>query len=443
MQIYLVGGAVRDALLGLPVRERDWVVVGAQPDELAGAGYRLVGRDFPVFLHPTTREEYALARTERKTGPGYRGFETRFSPDVTLEDDLRRRDLTINAMARDSDGTLVDPYGGQRDLAARVLRHVSEAFAEDPVRILRIARFAARFAPLGFRVAPETLTLMRAMVAAGEASALVPERVWQETAKALAEPAPQAFLAVLRESGALAVVFPELDRLYGVPQPARWHPEIDTGVHVGLVLEAAARLSPLPRVRFAALVHDLGKGETPPEEWPRHTGHEHRSERLVEALAARVHDLGKGTTPPAEWPKHVGHEERGARLIAALADRLRVPTDYRELAVMVARHHGLCHRALELRATTVLELLEHCDAFRRPERFEEFLLACEADMRGRTDFADRDYPQAAYLRRALAAAQATQLDAAERAALDGAAIGARLRDVRLAALQAVHATRLL
>jgi tRNA nucleotidyltransferase (CCA-adding enzyme) len=405
MQTYLVGGAVRDALLGLPVRERDWVVVGARPEDLSRDGFRLVGRDFPVFLHPTTHEEYALARTERKTAPGYRGFETRHSPDVTLEDDLRRRDLTINAMARDANGTLIDPYGGARDLAARLLRHVSAAFAEDPVRILRVARFAARFAPLGFKVAPETMALMRGMVAAGEAGALVPERVWQETAKALAEPAPEAFLAVLREAGALAVVFPEIDRLYGVPQPPRWHPEVDTGVHVGLVLAAAARLTALPRVRFAALVHDLGKG----------------------------------TTPPAEWPKHLGHEERGAQLIVALAERLRVPNDFRELAVLVARYHGLSHRALELRAATVLELLEHCDAFRRPQRFDEFLTACEADMRGRTGFEDRDYPQAAHLRAALALTRAVELGADERAGLDGAAIGARLRDRRLAALAALRA----
>ena len=407
MQIYLVGGAVRDALLGVPVRERDWVVVGARPEDLERAGYKRVGRDFPVFLHPTTREEHALARTERKTGPGYRGFETHYSPDVTLEEDLRRRDLTINAMARDAAGALIDPYGGARDLAARTLRHVSAAFAEDPVRILRVARFAARYAPLGFTVAPETLALMRAMVANGEAAALVPERVWAETAKALAEPAPEAFLAVLHETGALAVVFPELERLFGVPQPPRWHPEIDTGVHLELVLAAAARLSSEPRVRFAALVHDLGKG----------------------------------TTPPADWPKHVGHEERGVRLIAALAERLRIPGEFRELALLVARHHGLCHRALELRASTVLEFLEHSDALRRPERFGEFLLACEADMRGRTGFADHPYPQAEFLRRALAAAQAVELDAAERAGLDGAAIGARLKAARLAALMPLCAAR--
>ncbi|MBS0376606.1 MAG: multifunctional CCA addition/repair protein [Proteobacteria bacterium] len=401
MQTYLVGGAVRDELLGRPVRERDWVVVGARPEELEAQGYKRVGRDFPVFLHPGTHEEYALARTERKTGPGYRGFETRHSPDVSLEEDLRRRDLTINAIARAPDGSLIDPYGGAADLAARRLRHVSEAFAEDPVRILRVARFAARFAPLGFTIAPETVALMRAMVAAGEAAALVPERVWAETRKALAEPAPEAFLAALRECGALAVVFPELDRLYGVPQPPRWHPEVDTGVHVALVLAAAARLSPEPRVRFAALVHDLGKG----------------------------------TTPPAEWPKHVGHEERGAGLILALAERLRVPNDFRELALLVARYHGLCHRALELRPSTVLELLEHCDALRRPDRFGEFLLACQADLRGRTGFEARDYPQGTYLAAALALAQRTELDADERRGLDGAAIGARLRDKRLAALR--------
>ena len=404
MQTYLVGGAVRDALLGLPVTERDWVVVGATPQEMERGGYRLVGRDFPVFLHPQTQEEHALARTERKTGPGYRGFETRFSADVTLEEDLRRRDLTINAMAKDPDGTLIDPYGGQRDLEARLLRHVSPAFAEDPVRILRVARFAARYLGLGFHVAPETLELMRAMVVAGEAAALVPERVWTETAKALTEATPQVYFEVLRECGALAVVFPEVDRLFGIPQPARWHPEIDTGDHVMRVLAAAAQLSPLPRVRFAALVHDLGKGETPRE----------------------------------VWPQHIGHEVRSVALIEALAERLRVPNDVRELALLVARHHGVCHRALELRPTTVLELLEHCDAFRRPDRYAEFLLACEADMRGRAGFADRPYPQGAFLRRAHAAAQATTLAPAARAGLDGAAIGAAIRTARVAAIAALE-----
>ncbi len=403
MQTYLVGGAVRDAMLGLPVHERDWVVVGGTAQALEDQGYRRVGRDFPVFLHPQTREEYALARTERKTGPGYHGFETRFTPDVTLEEDLERRDLTINAMARADDGTLADPYGGARDLAARRLCHVSPAFAEDPVRVLRVARFAARYARLGFTVAEETLALMRTMAASGEINALVAERVWQETAKALAEPSPAVYFEVLRAAGALAIVFPELERLYGVPQPAQWHPEIDTGIHVGLVLGAAAELSAQPRVRFAALVHDLGKG----------------------------------TTPPSAWPKHLGHEGRGVQLIEQLADRLRVPNDFRDLALAVARDHGLCHRALELRPATVLELLERCDALRRPERFAEFLLACEADFRGRTGFETRPYPQAAFLREALATTLATGLTEQERAGLDGPAIGAHLRRKRLAALTAL------
>ncbi|MBS1201179.1 MAG: cca [Proteobacteria bacterium] len=350
MEVYLVGGAVRDALLGLPVGERDWVVVGASPEDMEQRGYRAVGRDFPVFLHPETHEEYALARTERKVGRGYRGFEVHCAPDVTLEDDLRRRDLTINAMARDAGDRLVDPYGGRADIEHKLLRHVSEAFAEDPVRILRVARFAARFAPLGFSVAPATVALMRSMVDSGEVDALVPERVWQETHKALTEPRPDAFLAVLRDCGALARIFPELDALWGVPQPPRWHPEIDTGVHMLLVMQAAARLTDNPRVRFAALLHDLGKGETPPDAWPR----------------------------------HIGHEDRGARLVRQLSDRLRVPTDFRHLAELTARWHGLAHRALELKASTILQLLEHCDALRRPDRFREFLLACEADFRGRT-----------------------------------------------------------
>ena len=405
MRTYLVGGAVRDALLGLPVGERDWVVVGARPEDLEAQGYRRVGRDFPVFLHPVSREEYALARTERKTGPGYRGFETRFSPEVTLEEDLARRDLTVNAIARDEAGTLVDPFGGATDLGRRVLRHISDAFIEDPVRILRVARFQARFAPLGFSIAPETLTLMQRMVATGEADALVPERVWQETVRALAEPAPQEFFAALRACGALAVIFPELDRLWGVPQPARWHPEIDTGVHVLLVLEVAARLSPLARVRFAALTHDLGKGTTAREEWPTHRGHEARSVTLIETLAAR----------------------------------LKIPNEFRELAVLVARHHGNVHRALELRPGTLLELLEGVDALRRPERFEEFLLACEADMRGRTGFENRPYPEAAFLREARRCIEAVRAPAAGGAT--GAEIGAQLRTARLAALSSLCALR--
>jgi tRNA nucleotidyltransferase (CCA-adding enzyme) len=403
MQVYLVGGAVRDELLGRPIAERDWVVVGATPQAMLDAGYRQVGRDFPVFLHPETGEEYALARTERKTGPGYRGFELSFSPDVTLEDDLQRRDLTINAMARAADGALIDPHGGRADLEARKLRHVSEAFNEDPVRILRVARFLARYEPLGFAIAPETLARMRAMVAAGEADALVPERSWQETAKALAEPAPAAWLRALRDCGALARIYPELDALWGVPQPEKWHPEIDTGLHMELVMRAAAALTPEPRIRFAALMHDLGKGRT----------------------------------PRSRWPRHVGHEEAGARLAAELCERLRVPTDFRDLAVLAARWHGLVHRAEELRARTILELLESCDAFRRPERFRELLVACEADHRGRGGgFGDRPYPQAPLLQSAQERAAAVTLTDAERAGLPGEKIGELLRRRRLAALKA-------
>jgi tRNA nucleotidyltransferase (CCA-adding enzyme) len=366
-----------------------------------------VGREFPVFLHPQSNEEYALARLERKSGPGYRGFVTEFSPSVTLEQDLRRRDLTINAMARAADGTLVDPYGGRRDLESRLLRHVSEAFVEDPVRILRVARFAARFAPLGFRVAPETLELMRAMVRGGEVRALVPERVWQETERALREPQPVAYFEVLRSCEALGAIFPEIEALFGVPQPAQWHPEIDTGVHVLMVLAMAARLTPLASVRFAALVHDLGKACTPREKWPRHAGHEVASVRLVEELCAR----------------------------------LRIPNDFRDLAVLVARHHGVVHRALELRPSTVLELLEHTDALRRPERFESFLLACEADARGRKGLEDRTYDQSSYLRAALAAVQGIAPTSDEIADLAGAAIATRLRERRLDALTALREQR--
>ncbi len=403
MKVYLVGGAVRDELLGRPVGERDWVVVGATPQQMLDLGYRQVGRDFPVFLHPETGEEHALARTERKTGPGYRGFELQYSPEVTLEDDLKRRDLTINAMARDADGTLIDPHGGRADLEARELRHVSDAFNEDPVRILRIARFMARFDPLGFTIAPETLARMRAMVAAGEADALVPERTWQETVRALAEPAPAAWLRALRAAGALARIFPELDALYGVPQPEKWHPEIDTGLHMELVLQAAAVLTAEPRIRFAALMHDLGKGRT----------------------------------PRSQWPRHIGHEDSGARLASAVAERLRVPTDYRDLAVLAARWHGLVHRALELRPRTVLELLESADAFRRPERFRELLVACEADHRGRGGLAGKPYPQAEHLSAALARAAAVALDDADRDGLSGEKIGELLRRRRLAALKSV------
>ena len=406
MDIYLVGGAVRDRLLGRPCTERDYVVVGALPDDLLALGYRPVGKDFPVFLHPRTGEQYALARTERKTGPGYYGFATRFSPDVTLEEDLARRDLTINAMAQRDDGAVVDPYGGQRDLDARLLRHVSPAFIEDPLRVLRVARFAARFAPLGFTVAAETLALMRSIVVSGEMRALVPERVWVETERALAEERPAVYLEVLRSCGALAAVFPEIDALFGVPQPPQWHPEIDTGEHTLQVLEVAASLSRETTVRFAALVHDVGKGLTPRD----------------------------------QWPGHIGHEASGARLIEQMAERLRVPNEHRELAVLVARHHARVHRVGEQRPGTVLELLEMTDAFRRGERFERFLLACEADARGRgPEFRAAPYPQAALLRSALAAASAVRLPPEVLAQEKGPIIAERLRAARIAAIRSLNA----
>jgi tRNA nucleotidyltransferase (CCA-adding enzyme) len=402
MRVYLVGGAVRDRLLGLPVHERDWVVVGARPEELERAGYQSVGREFPVFLHPETHEEYALARLERKVAPGYRGFTTEFSPEVTLEEDLRRRDLTINAMAEGEGGELIDPYGGQADLAARRLRHVSEAFVEDPVRILRVARFAARFAALGFVVASETLELMRGMTGAGEVDALVPERVWQESARALKEAHPEVFFETLRACGALAVIFPEIDALFGVPQPPRWHPEIDTGLHTMLALHYAASVGASLVVRFAVLTHDLGKART----------------------------------PRARWPTHHGHEELSVPLIEALCERLKVPNAHRELAILTARHHTLVHRALELKPTTLLTLLENCDALRRPERFAELLLACEADARGRTGLESQPYPQRAYLEAVRSVAADVVLSEAERAGLAGAAIGEELRRRRLAAITA-------
>ncbi len=407
MQVYLVGGAVRDALLGRQVVERDWVVVGATPAELEERGFLPVGRDFPVFLHPQTREEHALARLERKVSPGYRGFVTDFSPQVSLEDDLRRRDLTINAIARADDGTLIDPHGGRADLEARLLRHVSAAFVEDPVRILRVARFAARFAPLGFSVAPETMTLMRTMVASGEADALVAERVWKEVERALGEPRPDVFLQVLRDCGALRVVLPEVDALFGVPQVEKWHPEVDTGVHVQMALRIAAERGAALPVRFAVLVHDLGKA----------------------------------LTPAAMLPKHHGHENAGLAPLERLAQRLRVPNDCRELAVLATRFHAHVHRALELRATTILELLEACDAFRRPARFEALLEACECDARGRLGLEARDYPQRDFLAAAREAANAAQLLPEERAGLDGAAIGERQRRKRLAALESFKASR--
>lgn len=397
MDIYLVGGAVRDKLLGLPVKERDWVVVGATPEEMLALGYRPVGKDFPVFLHPETHEEYALARTERKTGHGYTGFEFHTDPSVTLEQDLLRRDLTINAMAEDQDGRLIDPYHGRDDLEQGLLRHVSAAFAEDPVRILRVARFAARFARWGFRVAHGTHALMKQMVASGEVDYLVPERVWTETRKALEESHPQRFFEVLRGCGALAVIYPELDRLFGVPQPARHHPEVDTGVHCLMVLEQAAKLSPKPQVRFAALVHDLGKAET----------------------------------PETELPRHIGHEQRSVPLIDQLCERLKIPNAFRDLARLVARYHSHCHRALELKPATLLDTLNHLDAFRRPERLEDFLLACEADSRGRKGCEHQPYPQADYIRAAFQAARQVQSKPLAEQGLRGEEIGKALYQERV------------
>jgi tRNA nucleotidyltransferase (CCA-adding enzyme) len=369
MRTYVVGGAVRDRLLGLPVQDRDHVVVGATPEEMIAQGYTPVGKDFPVFLHPVTKEEYALARTERKTAPGYKGFVFHTSPDVTLEDDLVRRDLTINAMAETENGEIIDPFDGRKDLAARIFRHVSEAFAEDPVRILRMARFAARFAD--FRVAPETNALMRNMVAAGEVDALVPERVWQEFARGLMEAKPSRMFEVLRDCGALARILPELDALWGVPQPEKHHPEIDTGVHVMMAVDDAAQRGYTLPIRFAVLMHDLGKG----------------------------------TTPPAEWPKHHGYEDRGVKLIDDICKRLKIPNDCRDLAVMTAREHGNVARALELRPATIVDLLERCDAFRKPQRFVDMLCAAGCDSRSRDGFADRTFPQAAYLEAVLRTAR--------------------------------------
>jgi tRNA nucleotidyltransferase (CCA-adding enzyme) len=402
MKTYVVGGAVRDRLLGCAANDRDWVVVGATPREMEEAGFMPVGRDFPVFLHPDTHEEYALARTERKSGRGYRGFVVQADPSVTLEDDLKRRDLTINAMAETAEGELIDPFGGATDLRDRVLRHVSDAFIEDPVRILRVARFAARFSD--FTIAAETMALMREMVTSGEVDALVPERVWQELSRGLMEARPSRMIGVLRECGALAVILPEVDRLWGVPQRAEYHPEVDTGVHLLMVLDMSARLDAALEVRFACLCHDLGKGTTPEETLPRHHGHEARSVQLLEQVCKR-------------W---------------------RVPLACRELAVVVAREHGNVHRSEGLNATALMRLLERCDALRRPERFEQMLLACECDARGRGGKEDEPYPQADRLGKALALARS--VDSAEVAAraaergLSGPQIGEAVRRARIEAI---------
>jgi tRNA nucleotidyltransferase (CCA-adding enzyme) len=415
MEIFMVGGAVRDALLGLPVQDHDWVVVGATPEELAAQGYLPVGKDFPVFLHPETREEYALARTERKTAPGYRGFVMHAEPDVTLEQDLARRDLTLNAIAAPARGdsspgkfepdfsALIDPFGGQADLNAKILRHVTGAFREDPVRILRLARFAARFPD--FSVAPETLALMRDMVAGGEVDALVPERVWQELARGLMTDKPSRMFEVLRESGALEKLLPEVARLWGIPQRAEYHPEVDTGVHLMMVLDMSAQLEGSLAVRFACLCHDLGKG----------------------------------TTPADVLPRHIGHEERSARLLKDVCERLRVPVDCREIADVVAREHGNIHRSESLGAAAVVRLLERCDAFRKPQRFADILLACECDARGRLGLHDSPYPQRARLLQALAAAQAVQTQPlaaeAQAAGKDGKQIGEAIHKARVKAVQ--------
>jgi tRNA nucleotidyltransferase (CCA-adding enzyme) len=401
MQIYKVGGAVRDRLLGRPISEIDWVVVGASAEQMLELGYRPVGADFPVFLHPKTGEEYALARTERKSGRGYGGFTFFASPDVTLEEDLIRRDLTVNAMAEDDHGTLIDPYGGQRDLEARVLRHVSPAFAEDPLRVLRVARFAARYAPLGFSVAPETLALMRQLSESGELSALTPERSWKEISRALMEPRPDVFIQVLRDCGALHVLLPEVDALFGIPQPAAHHPEIDTGVHVLSVLRQCAEHQQPLTVRWACLLHDVGKG----------------------------------LTPEAEWPRHIAHEQKGLKLIRAINQRCKTPRDCQELALQVGEFHTHGHRALELKAATLLKLLQGFDVFRRPQRFEEFIAACEMDARGRLGLEQRDYPQADYLRAAIQAARAVAVQPLLERGLKGAELGEALQEERLQALQ--------
>ena len=398
MQSFLVGGAVRDRLMGKPVQDRDYVVIGARPETLLARGFKAIGADFPVFLHPESKEEYALARTERKAGTGHKGFIFHTAPDVSLEEDLQRRDLTINAMAEDAQGRLIDPYGGERDLHARILRHVSPAFSEDPLRVLRVARFAARY---NFTVASETLQLMQTLAQGGELKTLTAERVWAETDKAMGEAKPARYIEVLRECGALQVLFPEIDALFGIPQPKQYHPEIDTGIHTLMVLEEAARISPLPLVRFSALVHDLGKAETPHE----------------------------------EWPSHKGHDIKGVKIIEALCARLKTPTKYRELAVLVSRHHVQCHRVQERKPRALLRFLEQLDAFRRPQRFEQFLMCCIADLRGRQGMREVDHPQAEYLRQKLALCNTVDVRALCAEHLQGQALANALRSKRIACLR--------
>ncbi|ENM3733968.1 multifunctional CCA addition/repair protein [Vibrio cholerae] len=403
MQIYLVGGAVRDQLLQLPVYDRDWVVVGSSPQAMLAAGFQAVGKDFPVFLHPNSKEEHALARTERKTGVGYTGFACHYAPDVTLEDDLLRRDLTINAMAQDNSGQLIDPYGGQRDLAAKVLRHVSPAFVEDPLRVLRVARFAAKLHHLGFTVAEETMQLMEKIAQSGELQHLTAERVWQEWHKSLSTNHPEVFLQVLRDCDALAVVLPEIDRLFGVPQPEKWHPEIDTGIHTLMVAKQAAQLSDSLLVRFAA----------------------------------QVHDLGKGVTPPSEWPSHKLHCHTGLKIIESLCDRIRVPNEFRDLALAVCAQHSNIHRADELKPTTKLKVLGLLDVWRKPERLEQVLLCCEADHRGRLGLEEKPYPQRDIFLRAYQAALSVEVQAVIADGFQGKQIKEELDKRRVSAIEAL------
>lgn len=397
---YLVGGAVRDGLLGIPPRERDWVVVGSKPEEMLEKGYRQVGASFPVFLHPSTREEYALARTERKQGHGYHGFSVDFHPGVTLEEDLARRDLTINAMARDADGRLVDPFGGKADLESRLLRHVSPAFSEDPLRVLRVARFAARFAPLGFSVHDSTMQLMRGITASGEVAHLVPERVWSEIEAAMSSAKPGIFVQVLRDCGALAVLLPEVDDLFGVPQPAQYHPEIDTGIHVMMAMDFAAGM-----------------------QWPAPV-----------VFALLMHDLGKGRTDQSAWPSHVGHEARGVPLVERVCERFRAPGAWRDLAVRVCALHLRCHQLSVMRPTRIMALIEEADLLRRPDQAEPFMQACEADYRGRKDFGQRPYPPAQKLAAALQAARSIQARDLDTEGLEGPEIGRKVREARVEAI---------
>ncbi|MFT5395649.1 MAG: tRNA nucleotidyltransferase (CCA-adding enzyme) [Gammaproteobacteria bacterium] len=400
MQTYLVGGAVRDKLLGIPIKDRDWVVVGTTPEEMLEKGFKPVGKDFPVFLHPETKEEYALARTERKSGKGYKGFTFHTSPDVTLEDDLQRRDLTINAIAEDEHGVLIDPYGGVADLKGKMLRHVSPAFVEDPLRVLRIARFAAS---LGFKIAPETMALLKDISESDELEALVPERVWTELEKALSGKYPARFILVLQSCNALEKLFPEIQALFGVPQTKEYHPEIDTGLHTIMSLNQSTRLSDDSMIRFAVLVHDLGKA----------------------------------TTPKDKLPSHHGHEERGAKIIDKLCKRYRIPNKYRELAMNVSRFHLDCHRIQEMKPETVLKKLEQLDAFRRPERFAQFLIACEADARGRAGFEDREYPQAEYFQKALKAANEVDTLTLQKQGLEGKALGQEIKNKRVDSIKEI------